>query len=139
MGLHASGYRQLTESMTAFSELTLVDNIAGTRTDMLARDSYVFEGTPDQYASRFKIVIGDYKDIDEPEPAEEPTFAFQMGNEIVVNGEGRLEVIDMLGRIVRTEQLQGSQSTVSLPGTTGVYVLRLTSKRETRVQKMVVE
>jgi hypothetical protein len=126
-----------------FSELTLVDNIAGTRTDMLARDSYVFEGNPDQYASRFKIVIGDYKDIDEHDEdgpsTGSGTFAFQMGNEIVVNGEGRLEVIDMLGRIVRTEQLQGSQSTVSLPGTTGVYVLRLTSKGETRVQKMVVE
>lgn len=126
-----------------FSELTLVDNITGTRTDMLARESYVFEGDPSQYASRFKIMIGDYKDIEEHEDdgASEgsATFAFLMDGQLIVNGEGTLQVVDMLGRVVTTERLTGSQSTIDLTkATAGVYLLRLTDGMGTRVQKIVV-
>jgi len=126
-----------------FERLTLIDNIAGTETDMLLRDSYRFEATADQYASRFKVVIGDYKGIDEPEapePAEGPaeSFAFQMGDQLVVNGEGNLQVVDMLGRVVMTERLTSSQNMVGLPKAAGVYVLRLTDGGGTRTQKMVV-
>lgn len=125
-----------------FSELTLIDNIAGTTTDMLSRDSYSFEANPDQYRARFKVVIGDYKDIEEFEEdspsTDTETFAFVMGDELVVNGEGRFEVIDMLGRVIKTETMTGSQSRTVLPDTTGVYVLRLTNKNGTKVQKMVV-
>ena len=125
-----------------FDKLTLIDNIAGTTTDMLGRDSYSFEATPDQYASRFKVVIGDYKGIDEPEEdgpsTGSGTFAFQMGDQLVVNGEGNLQIIDMLGRVVMTDQLTGSQSTTSLPKTAGVYVLRLTDTNGTRTQQMII-
>lgn len=122
--------------------LHLKDNITGTDIDCLTTEEYRFTATPDDYKSRFRLMFG-YTDIEEPEvpePVEGPTsFAFQMGSQLVVNGEGYLEMIDMLGRIVRTETLHGSQSMVSMPhGTTGVYVLRLTSKGVTRVQKIVV-
>ena len=126
-----------------FETLTLIDNITGVTTDMLERDSYTFEATPEQYASRFKIVIGDYKDVDEneaPEPVEGPAFAFQMGDEIVVNGEGRLEIIDVTGRVLQATTLYGSQSRVGKPAAAaGVYVLRLTDGTGTQVQKMVIE
>ena len=127
-----------------FDKLTLIDNITGTATDMLSRDSYSFEADPEQYSSRFKVVIGDYKDVDEFEEDGPSTgsgtcnFAFQMGDQLVVNGEGNLQIIDMLGRVVMTDQLTGSQSTTSLPETVGVYVLRLTDTNGTRTQKMII-
>ena len=125
-----------------FDKLTLIDNIAGTTTDMLGRESYCFEATPDQYPSRFKVVIGDYKGIEEPEEdglsTGSRTFAFQMGDQLVVNGEGDLQIVDMLGRIVMTDQLTGSQSTTSLPKTAGVYLLRLTGSNGTQTQKIVI-
>ena len=125
-----------------FDKLTLIDNIAGTTTDMLGRNSYSFEATPDQYPSRFKVVIGDYKGIDDPEEdglsTGSRTFAFQMGDQLVVNGEGDLQIVDMLGRVVMTEQLTGSQSTTSLPKTAGVYLLRLTGSNGTQTQKIVI-
>ena len=122
-----------------FEALTLIDNIAGTTTDMLAHDSYSFEGNPDQYSARFKVVVGDYKDIEEYDKEDyNSNFAFLMGDELVVNGEGNLQIIDMLGRVVMTDQLTGSQSTTNLPKTAGVYVLRLTNTNGTRTQKMVI-
>ena len=127
-----------------FESLTLVDNIDGTTTDMLSRDSYSFEGNPDQYASRFRIVIGEYKGIEEPEvpePVEGPTcsFAYQTGDQLVVEGEGTLEVVDMLGRVVMTERFSDGQSRVRVPQTAGVYLLRLTGKNGTRTQKIVTK
>ena len=127
-----------------FESLTLVDNIEGSTTDMLSRDSYSFEGNPDQYASRFRIVIGEYKGIDEPEvpePVEGPTcsFAYQTGDQLVVEGEGTLEVVDMLGHVVMTERLSDGQSRVRVPQTAGVYLLRLTGKNGTRTQKIVTK
>lgn len=126
-----------------FSYLHLIDNITGADIDCLKATEYRFTATPDDYKSRFRLVFG-YTGIDEPEapePVEGPTsFAFQMGNEIVVNGEGLLQLFDVTGRVMMQTTLNGTQSVVALPKTvTGVYVLRLTSNKETRTQKIMLE
>ncbi len=126
-----------------FESLTLVDNITGIQTDMLASDSYTFEANPNQYATRFKIVIGDYKDIEEygedTSSTGTGTFAFMMGDELIVNGEGRLEMVDMTGRVVLNRDASHA-FTISTTGmASGVYMLRLTDGTETKVQKMVIE
>ena len=125
-----------------FESLTLVDNITGRVTDMLATGSYAFEADPSQYESRFKIVIGDWKDVEEheaPEPVEGPTFAYQMGDEIIVNGEGRLEVVDMLGRVVVSRDASQSPGLSTAGMTPGVYVLRLNDGKGTRIQKIIIK
>ena len=123
-----------------FDKLTLIDNITGVQTDMLTRDSYAFEGDPSQYASRFKIVIGEWKDVEENEETLATNFAFQMGDELIINGEGRLEIVDMMGRVLMTTELFGTQSHVRKPSmAAGLYVLRLTDGTATKVQKMVIK
>ena len=87
-------------------------------------------------------MIGEWKDIEEHEGGASTgsaTFAFVMGDELVVNGEGTLEVIDLLGRVIKTETLHGSQSMTALPAATGVYVLRLTNMNVTKTQKIILE
>ena len=125
-----------------FESLTLIDNITGVMTDMFAHDSYTFEANPDQYSSRFKIVIGDWKDVDEheaPEPVEGPTFAYQSGNEIIVDGEGRLEIIDVTGRIIVSRDASNASAISTNGMVPGVYILRLTNGKETKTQKIVIE
>ncbi len=125
-----------------FESLTLVDNITGRVTDMLATSSYAFEADPSQYESRFKIVIGDWKDVEEnevPEPVEGPTFAYQSGDEIIVDGEGLLEVVDMLGRVVVSRDASQASGLSTAGMTPGVYVLRLNDGKGTKVQKMVIK
>jgi hypothetical protein len=66
-------------------------------------------------------------------------FAFQMGDELVVNGEGVLQVFDINGRQIMHTQIHGQQNAVSLPNVAnGVYVLRLTNNNQVRTQKMVI-
>ncbi len=123
-----------------FEALTLVDNIAGTRTDMLANGSYVFESDPEQYKSRFKIVIGNWKDIDEyNDDPSAGSFAFVSNGNLVVNGEGTLQLFDVTGRCLHSATLNDSQTMTALPNVTaGVYVLRLTNNNGTRTQKIIL-
>ncbi len=80
-----------------FRTLTLVDNITGIKTDMLTHDHYTFEGRVDDYNTRFKIVFGEMNNNEE-EPVLEHFAFFDHGN-LIVNGTGHFEVVDVLGRV----------------------------------------
>ena len=124
-----------------FESLTLVDNITGVVTDMLTSNSYVFEANPDQYKSRFKIVIGEWKDVDEYDDDLEgsATFAFMMGDELIVNGEGSLQMFDVTGRLLMEREISGPQTSVALPAaSTGMYLLRLSNRNGMKTQKIVL-
>ena len=121
-----------------FRTLTLVDNVTGIKTDMLTHDHYTFEGRVSDYNSRFKIVFGEM-DIDEEEPVLEHFAFFDHGN-LIVNGTGHFEVVDVLGRVVYNAELTDTQNTVSLPSNVrGVCMLCFTRNNETKVQKMVIQ
>ena len=123
----------------SFSNLTLIDNITGVKTDMLTHDHYTFEGRTDDYTTRFKIVFGTINNEEEEEDTTIETFAFFNDGNLIVNGEGRLDVIDVLGRIVYSAELTDTQNTVSLPvNAKGVCMLRLTNGDNVKVQKMFV-
>lgn len=122
-----------------FSNLHLIDNLTGVDIDMNACSEYRFTASTKDYKSRFKLMFT-YTDVEENIDADHAgTFAFMMGGNLVVNGEGRLEVIDMNGRIISATELNGAQNTVALPNASqGLYMLRLTSGNGVRVQKIVV-
>ena len=110
----------------------LIDNMTGMDVDLLATPSYSFEAKTSDYASRFKLVFG-VKD-NETEAAE--NFAYISNGEIIISNEGRatLQVIDVLGHIVSSEQING-ECRISTNGmTAGVYVLNLNGM----TQKIVV-
>ena len=124
-----------------FSSLTLVDNITGVNYDMLTHDSYEFEGRASDYKSRFKILIGEFNDVEENEDpsTSSGTFAFYDGSEWIVNGQGQLVVADVMGRMVYTDNLTNDQNHVSLNGLSqGVYLMQVHSANGTMVQKIVV-
>ena len=121
-----------------FNSLTLIDNITGVKTDMLAHDHYTFEGRTDDYDTRFKIVF-DLNNYNEDEVTESETFAFFNEGNLIVNGEGYFDVIDVLGRVVYAAQLTDTQNTVSLPhNLSGVCLLRISNGDKVKVQKMYV-
>ena len=122
----------VSESLNSqFSILHLIDNLTGNEIDLLQTPSYSFEAKTTDYESRFKLVFASGE-------AEDETFAFISNGSIVVNGEGTLQVIDMLGRTIATRR--DGACTVSTNGMTpGVYVLRLVNGDDVKTQKMVIE
>ena len=110
------------------SYLHLIDRLTGADIDLLIEPSYSFIATKDDNQSRFILSFtADCFNEDEDE-----IFAYQNGNEIFVNGEGELQVFDVMGRMVATQRINGVE-TVNIP-TRGVYIMRLNEK----TQKIVV-
>jgi len=119
-----------------FRSLYLIDNMTGIQYDMLRNDSYSFEASKQDYLSRFLIVF-DVTDVEEH--TEDINFAFFDGSSWVVNGKGRLEVVDVLGRILHAETLHGDQNRVSLDNyAKGIYLLRLWEGDTPKIQKIIM-
>ena len=123
-----------------FSSLRLVDNLTGVNCDMLSTDHYTFEASSSDYASRFYITFS-CVGVDENESAEGTgVFAYFDGSEWVINGKGRLDVVDVTGRVLRSEMLYNEQNRLNISGfAKGVYVLRVVDNKKVRVQKIVVQ
>ena len=120
-----------------FTSLRLVDNLTGTNYDMLANDHYTFTASTDDYASRFYITYT-VTDVDENVDGES-NFAYFDGSDWVVNGQGTLDVVDVLGRTLFSQRLTNDQNRVNLNGVAkGVYLLRVSNGKNTMVQKIVV-
>ena len=122
-----------------FDYLHLIDNLTGSDVDLLALRqaqgpaSYTFTAKTTDYASRFRLVFSASGDACEPSG----NFAFISNGNIIVNGEGTLQVVDVTGRVVRCSD---GVHTVSTNGMTpGMYVLRLIEGNNVRIQKIVIE
>ena len=119
--------------------LHLIDNITGADVDLLANPSYTFNAKWDDYASRFRLVFS--ANNSNNAEAESDNFAFISNGQIILNGvnnNATLQVIDMMGRIVSSEQINGNSANLA-PTASGVYVLRLINGTETKTQKIVVK
>ncbi|MBP9995137.1 MAG: T9SS type A sorting domain-containing protein [bacterium] len=115
------------------STLVLVDNMTGTETNMLLEDSYTFIGSPADNENRFTVKLGISHNSGQ---TDNEHFVYQNGKELVVNGEGTLQVFDVLGRVVVSEEVHGQ--TVNVGGlTTGAYIVRMTGN-EVKTQKIIV-
>ena len=124
----------LNSENVAFSYLHLIDNLTGNDTDLLKTPSYTFEAKTTDYESRFKLVFvcGDANDDND--------FAFNSNGSWVINNEGHatLQVIDITGRILKSESINGCAS-FNVNAASGIYMLRLNNGNEVKVQKIVVE
>ena len=120
-----------------FHSMYLIDNIAGVQYDMLMNDSYTFEGHTEDYPSRFYIVFS-LTDIEENVDITHQPFAFFDGSQWMVTGDGDLQFIDLLGRILAEKHVSG-QTRISLPEVAcGTYLFRLTNNQETKIQKIII-
>ena len=125
-----------TISVNAEAELKylhLIDNFTGANIDLLTTPSYSFEAKTTDHAYRFKLVFV-------AGSAADDSFAFYSNGSFVINNEGpaTVQVVDVTGRILSNEQIDGSCS-ISFNATNGVYMLRLVNGDNVKVQKVVVE
>ena len=108
----------------------LVDKIEGAVIDLSVNTNYTFIGASSDRTDRFKLVF----DAKASDFANE-NFAYQSGNDIVVNGEGTLQVFDVAGRMVTSTTVSGVETLDAMPQ--GVYIFRLIGS-EVRTQKIVI-
>lgn len=117
-----------------FGYLHLIDNLTGYDVDLLLEDGYSFIASLKDKENRF--IVKFHRD-DAYIASNDEIFAYQNGNEIVVDGEGELQIFDVMGRLVIKRYVNGVE-TVEKPYQSGVYILRLVGE-ETRIQKIIVK
>ncbi len=117
--------------------LHLIDNMTGADIDLIANPSYSFEAKVTDYASRFRLVFSANSSVNEQNANN---FAFFNGNDWTINNEGEatLQVVDMTGRVLSTETVNGN-ATTKVNAATGVYMLRLINGNNIKTQKVVVK
>ena len=135
--------------------LHLIDNLTGTDVDLLAASvpelvegpnmvtgtstgsatSYTFTAKTTDYESRFRLVFAPNNEDGSSTGSE--AFAFVSNGNIVVNGEGMLQVIDVMGRVIVCRDAMNRVSTSEM--TPGVYVLRLINGDNVKTQKIVIK
>ena len=115
-----------------FSYLHLIDNMTGADVDVLANPSYSFEALTTDYASRFKLVFATGNTDD--------SFAFYSNGSFIISNEGNatLQVVDVTGRILKSETINGCAS-VNINAAPGVYMIRLVNNDNMKVQKVIVK
>ena len=112
----------------------LIDNMTGADVDLLQTPSYTFNAKTTDYANRFKLVFATGNN------SNDDNFAFfNNGNLIISNeGEATLQVVDVMGRILKSERINGSAS-INVNAAAGVYMIRLINGNNVKVQKIVVK
>lgn len=101
--------------------LHLVDQLTGQDIDLLKDGKYSFVASTSDSESRFILKFN-------------APFAYQNGNDIIVSGEGELQVFDVMGRVVMKRQINGVETCHGASLQTGVYIFKM----DGRTQKIVV-
>lgn len=109
--------------------LHLIDRLTEEDIDILKENKYSFIASTSDNEARFVLAFSANGDDDVYE-----TFAYQSGSDIIVRGEGELQIFDVMGRMVATHHVSGVE-TIEKPSSNGVYIFRLNEK----VQKIVVK
>ena len=140
--------------------LHLIDNMTGADVDLLVHSApelvegptqydgvstgsttcYTFTAKTTDYASRFRLVFN-ADDVSTGSASDAP-FAYVNNGNIVITADAddaMLQVIDMMGRVIRTVGLSQCGSRTITGMSSGVYVLRLIDGDDIRMQKIVIE
>lgn len=112
---------------TDINGIQLIDLFTNDIIDLSENSSYTFTGSPADRAARFKLVFNNVSE-------ENGIFAYQNGDDIIVDGEGELQMFDVMGRLVANQRINGVE-TIAKPELTGVYILKMNEK----TQKIVVQ
>ena len=133
--------------------LHLIDNLTGNDVDLLTpagfplykggqgdsnnpqTASYTFTAKTTDYASRFRLVFSICEDAN----GDNEPFAYISNGNIIVDGEGTLQVVDVTGHVIVCRDASNA-SVISTSGMMpGVYVLRLINGDDVKMQKIVIE
>ena len=106
----------------------VIDKVKEEIIDLGADNEYTFMGSPADRRDRFMLVFGTATG------SGSDIFAYQDGTDIIVSGEGQLQVFDVMGRMVMTKYVNGVETCHGASLQTGVYIFKLNEKS----QKIVI-
>ena len=116
-----------------FENITLVDLVSGDETNMLVHD-YNFTAPQQENTKRFIL-----KFVEKQQTTDNSNFVYQSGEELIVNTQGTVQIIDIMGRVVYNNVVLNESERINISGfTTGTYIVRVIGDNDVMTQKVVV-
>ena len=119
-----------------FETVTLVDRMTGVETDMIAEGEYNFIATSNDMKNRFVVRLSNSMTATEEFLAN---FVYQSGEELIVNAEGTIQIIDMMGRVVYSAEHSNGSNRINVSEfNNAAYVVRVVNGNGVKSQKVVI-
>jgi hypothetical protein len=116
-----------------FDYVTLVDLYNGAETNMLT-SSYSFTAVPKENGKRFVL-----KFAKSEMPEGQDNFVYQSGKELIVETEGTVQIIDIMGRVIYSNEVTNDNNRIDISGLhSAAYIVRLINNDSVKTQKVVV-
>ncbi len=120
------------ESECKFGAIILIDRFTGIETNMILGDEYWFTAKNNDDNNRFVI-----KFVERIEKSD--IFAHQIGEELIIDAEGTIQIIDMMGRVVYNNDVESCNNRINVSNLKGsAYIVRNISSNEVKTQKIVI-
>ena len=117
-----------------FQTVTLVDRFTGIETNMLVED-YHFTAMSNVNTNRFIVKLA----VSDQQSAVSDNFVYQSGEELIVEAEGRVQIIDVMGRVVYSDDVESTNNRINVSDFgDGTYVVRVINETEVKVEKVVI-
>ena len=119
-----------------FETVTLVDRMTGVETDMIAEGEYNFIATSNDMKNRFVVRLSNSMTATEEFLAN---FVYQSGEELIINAEGAIQIIDMMGRVVYSNENANGNDRINVSEfNNAAYVVRVINSNGVKSQKVVI-
>ncbi|MBR2050900.1 MAG: choice-of-anchor J domain-containing protein [Bacteroidales bacterium] len=114
-----------------YENLYLLDKMTGEELNLLLENEYKFMANASENTERFVLKLtSDTDSVDE-------NFIFINDDELIISSAGTIQIIDMMGRVVMTEENHNGR--INIGGLdNAAYVIRCINENGVKVQKIVV-
>ena len=117
-----------------FESVVLVDRFTGVETNMLLEDEYTFTATSNDNVNRFVIRLAQGSQLE-----AQSQFVYQSGKELILSIEGSVQIVDMLGRVVYSNEHANGNNRINVAEfKDATYVVRVVNEEGVKVQKVVI-
>ena len=116
-----------------FQTVTLVDRFTGIETNMLLED-YHFTAMSDANTNRFIVKFANGQ-----QTIDNSQFVYQSGGELIINAQGMIQIVDVLGRVVYQSEHFNDINRIGVENFDNAsYVVRCVNGKEVKTQKIVI-
>lgn len=116
-----------------FDKVTLIDRFTGIETNMLMEE-YSFIAKSSDNPERFIVRL-----VNDKQTADNSNFAYISGNELLIETEGVVQILDMMGRIRYSNKVEATNNRIDVSNfNDAAYIIRVVNEEGVRVQKVVI-
>ena len=116
-----------------FETVTLVDRFTGVETNMLVED-YNFTAMSSDNHNRFIVRFANGQ-----QTTDNSHFVYQSGEELILNIQGEVQIVDVLGRVVYNGEAMNDINRINVSSfNSGAYMVKVMNGNEVKVEKVVI-